>query len=235
MVFDQTPAFGQTTTPKFDVASIKPSQPGRPYDVIEILKGGTFRGTHVTAHTMIRFAYDVFSYQINAGPGWLESDTYDVMAKPDGDVNREQVKLMVRALLADRFKLAFHRDPKEVTGYEIVVAKKGPKLHAADPDSRARKEIGRRPKSYVDGKNINLDSLATSLAVLLGCPVADKTALDGKFDFRLEWTPDGAPVTDEPGASIFTAMEDQLGLKLEARKVTVEALEIDHIEKPSGN
>lgn len=196
------------------------------------VKGGSFRGTHVMVYTMIRMAYNLFDYQIQGGPSWLESDTYDVLAKPDGDANQDQVKLMVQTLLADRFRLAFHRDTNEVAGYAIVVAKKGPKLHTSDADRRPKKEIGRW---FVSGQAITIDSLASSLAHILRCPVSDKSGLKGVYDFRLEWTPEGSAQASEPGLSVFTAMESQLGLKLEREKVPVEALVIDHIERPSGN
>ena len=230
-----TAAFGQSS-PKFEVASIKPSQPGRPFDVIQIMPGGTFRGTHLTIHTLIRMAYDVASYQIRGGPGWIDSDTYDIAAKPDRNATRDQVRLMVQSLLTDRFKLSFHRENKEVAGYAIVIAKKGSKLHASDPATRSRKQIGR---SFVDGQAITIASLATSLTQILRCPVSDQTGLTENFDFKLEWTPDRPPeaasTAAEPPLSVFAAIEEQLGLKLESHKTPSEILVIDQLEKPSEN
>src|SRR5579871_1508795 len=191
-------AWAQSAAPRFEVASIKPSQPGRPFDVIQTLPGGTFKGTHVTVHTLMRMAYDVFDYQIRGEPGWLESDTYDVVAKAEGDPDRDEMRLLVRSLLAERLALSYHRESREAAGYAIVVAKKGPKLHPSDADTRPTKQIGR---SFVTGRKMTIDSLAGSLAHLLRCPVADETGLTAQFDCKLEWTPESPRQEPEPGVS----------------------------------
>ena len=227
-------AFGQTPSPKFDVASIKMSQPGPPFDVIQAMLGGATRCTHVTVHTLIRWAYRLDDHQLQGGPAWLESDRFDIVAKPESFATRGEVELMVQALLADRFKLSFHRDTKELAGYEIVVGKNGPKLQAADGDSKPRAETG---MGFVTGKKMQIQFLAKALAHRLGCPVVDKTGLKSEFDYKLEWTPERRAQNPnaEPALTVFTAIEEQLGLKLEARKFPVETLAIDHVEKPSEN
>jgi uncharacterized protein (TIGR03435 family) len=211
------------------------------------MPGGTFRATHVTTFTLIRMAFDLEAHQLMGGPGWLESDRYDIIAKPERASSKEEVKAMVQSLLVDRFKLAYHHDARELAGYVITVAKDGPKLHAADPAVRAQSSNGR---GLVTTTKASLQFLANSLAYQLRCPVQDKTGLAGIFDFRLEWTPeqaarmapaDGKPgeestlAADPTGGSLFTAIQEQLGLRLHPQKISTETFVVDHVDKPSEN
>jgi uncharacterized protein (TIGR03435 family) len=234
VVLASAAAFGQTASLRFEVASIRMSQPGPPFDVVQAMQGGATRCTHVTFHTLIRWAYRLDDHQLQGGPAWLDSDRFDIVAKPQSFATRDEVELMVQALLADRCKLSFHRDTKDVTGYEIVVGKNGPKLQAADGDSRPNAEMG---MGFVTAKKMQIQFLAKALAHRLNCPVVDKTALKGDFDYKLEWAPERHSQNPEaePALTVFTAIEEQLGLKLEARRFPLETLVIDHIEKPSEN
>ena len=158
---------------------------------------------------------------------------------------------MLQAMLADRFGLVVHRDSKETTGYALTVGKSGSKLKAATSGARGML-LGRSASSglrTLNGNTASTAQLASILADVLGRPVEDQTGLAGVFDFSVEWTPDAtsesmlpgkagnpdAPGFSQAGPSIFTALQDTLGLRLETRKVAVEGIVIDHAEKPAGN
>lgn len=190
----------------------------------------------------------------------MGSERYDITAKAEGDgsPSPEQLRPMVQALLADRFKLAVHRGTKELSMYALVVGKNGPKLkenHDVEPDApsptggrRLRGAQFRMGRGLISGQRVPMTMLASQLAQQLGRAVVDKTGLKGNYDFSLEWTPeeglplgpkeggsDAPPPSDASGPSIYTALQEQLGLKLEATKGPVEILVIDHIEKASEN
>lgn len=236
--------------PSFEVASIKPSAPGGRGMQMQIGGGGRFNAKNVTVKMLIQHAYNVRDFQISGGPAWLTSEHYDVVAKAEGDqqIRPEQLRLMVQALLADRFKLTFHRDTKELPIYALVVAKNGPKLQPSEAQGEEQRMM-RMGRGQVTAQGVGIDMLANNLAQQLGRTVIDKTGLTGRYDLKLEWTPDisqpfgpkefgpdGPPPAADPGGpSIFTALQEQLGLKLETQKGPVEIIVIDHIEKASEN
>jgi uncharacterized protein (TIGR03435 family) len=184
------------------------------------------------------------------GPRWLESDRFDIEAKATGNPRREQVLTMLQSMLADRFKLALHRETRELPVYEMAVAKGGPKFKARacvgqpGPDNPCG-GFTVSLRGTLTGRVAPLAELAETLTTLLNRSVLDKTALTGKYDFDLKWTPDGttirgpgdpdAPQPDPNGPSIFTAVREQLGLELKSAKGPVEVLVIDHVEKPDAN
>jgi uncharacterized protein (TIGR03435 family) len=221
--------------PIFEAASVKPTDPSLAHDSIGFEPGGRFKGTDLTLKGLIRIAYNVHGFQISGGPKWMDSDRYDVETRAQGNPPVPEVRLMLEALLADRFKLTLHRENKESPVYWLVVGKKGPKMQ------RSAKEGGpfriRRGSVIADTSMASLASLFTDW---LDRVVLDKTELSGKYQVRLEWIPEEArpnepEIASEPGASIFSALQEQLGLKLEARKGPVEMLVIDSAEKPTGN
>jgi uncharacterized protein (TIGR03435 family) len=232
-------ASGQPTgdAPAFEVASIKPAQStDRGFSVS--VSGSRLTITKTDLSFLIRYAYDLRSLQlIVGGPGWVRSEQYDVIGKAEGDAKRsaEQFRPMLQALLADRFKLAIHREMREIPVYVLVVGKNGPKMVAvngADP--------GPMSSSMTPGHlNAPKLSMARLAGLLGGMPelqnlVFDETGLTGIYTFTLEWSPDDGRSTSS-GPSIFTAVQEQLGLKLEAVKRPVEHLVIDHAERPSEN
>ena len=234
---------------EFEAASIKPSPPqpmGMMRIGIQMLPGGRISMTGVTVKIMIQRAYGVRDFQIVGGPAWLDSDQYDIIAKPEGTATPDQVKLMTQALLADRFQLKFHRETKELPTYALVVAKGGPKFPASevvpegsDKPKGTRISVGRGQFTL---QGAAMAALANQLGQILGRSVIDKTELTGNYDFNLEWTPDESqPGGDHPspadaqGPSIFTALQDQLGLKVESTKGPVEILVIERVEKASEN
>jgi uncharacterized protein (TIGR03435 family) len=239
---------------EFEAASIKPSAPqpmGTMRIGVQMLPGGRISMTGVTVKIMIQQSYQVRDFQIVGGPSWMGSDRYDITAKPEGAATPEQVRLMTQALLADRFQLKFHRETKELPTYALVVAKGGPKFHesevvpeGSDKPRGTRVSVGRGQFSL---QGAAMAALANQLGQVLGRSVIDKTELAGNYDFKLEWTPDESqgtvrppgvdapPPADTTGVSLFTALQDQLGLKLESTKGPVEILVIDRAEKASEN
>jgi uncharacterized protein (TIGR03435 family) len=182
---------------------------------------------------LIMFAYDVKRYQIAGGPKWLDGDRWTIVAKlPDGshdDGHGTPMRLAMQALLADRYQLALHKESKEMSAYSLVVAKNGPKL--AKSDYKGSSSNWGRGKGTCRG--VSMERLASILSSRFDRPVVDQTAVPGKFDFTLEWSPD--ETADSAGPSIFTALQEQLGLKLEGRHIPVEMIVIDRAEKPGEN
>jgi uncharacterized protein (TIGR03435 family) len=193
----------------------------------------------------------------------MEKSVADDLQKLDQDQRVEERRHMLQALLADRFKLTIHRETKELPIYALVVAKNGPKLQEAKPGDtypngfrgpggRGGRGMMMMGRGELTGQGLHVADLARQLSQQLGRTVVDKTALTGLYDFTLKWTPDnqmampGGPgdggrgsdsgaSADTSGPSIFTAIQEQLGLKLESQKGPVEVLVIDHVEKPSEN
>jgi uncharacterized protein (TIGR03435 family) len=231
----------------FDVVSVKPNKSGSNSTNVPRLAGGKFSATGISLNALISFAYGVRDFQIAGGSGWMDTDRFDIDAKPEKDPGNDPnaVPKMLQALLADRFKLAFHRESKELPVYALVVGKNGSKLQKSKNSEAPLGflALGNR----VAAPNAPLSILTQFLSQLLGRIVLDKTGLAGNFDFSMQWTPDAsqklglgdpnapAPVLDTNGPSIFTAIQEQLGLKLESDKGPVEVLVIDHVERPSEN
>lgn len=242
--------------PSFEVASIKPNKEGGHGISIMIAPGGRFQATNVTPKALIMLAYDIRPYQLSGGPSWLDSEHYDIVATPGGEhgkePDRDTMKLMVRKLLADRFQLVVHKDSKEAPIYALVVGKSGPKLKPAqNPDEK--KQMNRMGRGTLTSQGTTLERFAQSLSMMVGRNVMDKTGLAGVYDIDLKWTPDdaeqgvmrqymggekpggGPPPADPNGPSLFAAIQDQLGLKLEPQKAPVELVIIDRIEKATEN
>ena len=235
--------------PAFEVASVKPGDPKDP-DFGVMVHNGRFTATNATLKQLIAFAYDVRSNQISGGPKWLDSDKFSIDAKRDGAslipmTARPQMRVMLQSLLEDRFQLVLRRETKENPVHELVVAKGGPKIkQTGDTEQHSQVRIG--PAS-LSGTAAPLSALVDLLSQRLGRSVIDKTGLTGAYDFMLEWVPDGselrssgdAPGTPPPaasdGPSIFTALQEQLGLKLESAKGSVAMLAIERAEKPAEN
>jgi bla regulator protein blaR1 len=266
--------FGQSSTPPltFEVASVKPSGTNDRRIMIQIQPGGSFRTSGSTLKMLVTFAYDVREFQVSGGPGWINTDRFDIVAKAERSSAAEtlpddprkmteeqrktvgdQMRERLQALLTDRFQLTLHRETKEQSVYALVIAKSGSKLQA----SQAKEADGPRGRMMMNrgelsGEGVPLEMLTRTLSSQLGRTVIDRTGLKGNFDFKLTWTPDpgqsaappsggppsGAdapPPPDPNGPSVFTALQEQLGLRLESQKGPVEMLVIDRVEKPSEN
>src|SRR5580658_5923483 len=239
--------------PGFDVVTIKPSAPGAQG------KGFGFRGTHfVTRNTnlndLVAFAYGLHSKQIIGAPDWFGTDLFDIDGTPDvpGQPSLHQMEQMVQKLLPDRFALKFHHDQRELSVYIITVASGGPKMTKTTAGPNDPQGFGFRGLGDLTVRNMNMKEFATWMqSGVMDKPVVDHTGLTDKYDFTLKWTPDDSqfaqfrgvtgPVTppagDNPNAppSLYTAMPEQTGLKIEAGKAMDDVIVIDHVEKPSPN
>jgi uncharacterized protein (TIGR03435 family) len=189
---------------------------------------------------LIRQVYGVAPYQISSGPGWLDDDRYDIDAKAQGDPSREQMMATLQTLLADRFKLEVHRETREGPVFALTVAKNGAKLKQPKDGEESFIRNGRTgpldkdaATSILYGQKASMPAFIEQLSRQLGRPVLDRTGITSDFDFRLEFAAGDAPT--DAGPSIFAAIQEQLGLKLEAAKGPVEILVVDHAEKPSEN
>jgi uncharacterized protein (TIGR03435 family) len=222
----------------FEVASIKPSSPvPGPNDRTAHLGNGKYTGTGINLLDLLATLNHFEAYQVVGGPRWLGQDRYDIAAKGDANATNEEVTVMIQTLLADRCKLISHREILDLPVYALVVDKAGPKMQPSAPDAQYSFRIPAKGHWIIS--RITLLRLARSLTGEVGRTVVDLTGLTEYYDVTLEWTPDQitndtAP-TDSSSSSIFTAVRDQLGLRLESRKLPTEVLVIDHVEKPSEN
>jgi uncharacterized protein (TIGR03435 family) len=166
------------------------------------------------------------------GPDALSTDRYDVIAKVSPDASKEQRMLMLQALLAERFKLVVHRESKELPIYKLVAGKDRPKFRAVDDDGSAP-ETGSGGGHQIKAHHISMKLLAATLQGWIGDTVVDATGLTGLYDLNLDFNVDES--TSSEGPTVFEAVQQQLGLKLEAGKGPVEVVVIDHVEKPSVN
>lgn len=243
------PPMAADANPAFEVATIKPSKPDAPGKMFRV-NGRTFTTLNTTPAELISFAYGVHARQIVGGPAWLETDKYDLEGQPEGEgaPSDKQWKGMIQKLLAERFKLTFHHDKKELSVYALVVGKTGPKLTKSEGDPSGLPGMFFTGPGKLSSRNASMTDFAGLMqSAVLDRPVIDQTELKGRFDFPLKWTPDETqfasfgmkipppadPASAPPG--LFTAIQEQLGLKLEATKVPVDVLAIDHVEKPSAN
>jgi uncharacterized protein (TIGR03435 family) len=191
---------------------------------------GMVRIDNMSLRSLIQMAYGIRDFQL-VGPGWLSSTSFDIAAKPSGEYKHEQLQPLMRSLLAERFKLTVHHESKQVQAYSLVTLKGGPKLAEA---SRPRSYFTARP-GLIECTEATIPQIAGALARLLDRPVADGTGLTAKYEIKLEWTPDDAQ-TSEPGPSLFSALQDVAGLKLQTTKVTVDVVAVDHVERlPTAN
>jgi uncharacterized protein (TIGR03435 family) len=235
----------EDANPTFEVATIKPTQEGTHFTIHPTASGGLV-ADDVSLAYLIKFAYEVHPRQITKGPAWLDTDKYDLVAKPDieGQPSLKQMRVMVQKLLADRFQLSFHRDKVELPAYAVTVAKGGPKLEVNDSNPNGNPGYGGGPAGMRVINSTIAEFIGFVLNDSLSQPVVDQTGLGAKrYNFILKWTPDagsgapGPPPADNADAppDIFTAMQQQLGLKLESTKALVDVMVIDHVEKPSAN
>jgi uncharacterized protein (TIGR03435 family) len=230
-----------TLKPSFEVGSIKPNNSGSRSTRVSINKGGRFTATNVPVKALMIVAYKLQEYQIIGGPPWLESDRYDITAKSEDDANENQVGEMIKSLLGDRFKLTFHHETRELPVYALLVSKNRPKLKASDGDNHNANTT----RGKITGRAMPLQTFVILLSNQLDRLVVDKTGLTGNFDLQLEWSPEfsrpgalteaGGTSSELSGPSIFTALQEQLGLRLESTKGPVEVLVIDSVQKPSEN
>ena len=248
----------------FEVTSVKPAAPDARGTFVRTTAGGMVTVSNMPLKELMVLAWRIQPYQISGGPPWIASERFDISAKPEHTPNDGELQLMLQGMLADRFQLITHRETRELTVYALVLARKdgklGPKLTEAKEGGCTMPDFTRPPaqppvrncgQQMMSPRSLSavaapISQIVPALARMLGRTVIDKTGLIGKYDISLEWTPDESqmamlppdapkPTSDGAGPSIFTAIQEQLGLKLEAQKGPVEILVIDRVEKPSEN
>jgi uncharacterized protein (TIGR03435 family) len=239
--------FGQEKAPPptFEVVSVKPT-PSVSRDSIGLhtYPGGRIRATKLTLKLLILYAYDMEMYRILGGPHWTDEDRFDVEAKPPASSESSkwvpasfktppnlEMRQMLQTLLADRFQLKVHTETKKEQVYALVAAKGGPKLK--QPKSTADQPFVSFLPHGLSGQNATLDQLVERLVTVLSRPVLNHTGIEGHFDFLIDYPPDDAG-TDRT-VLLLSAIQDQIGLRLETQPGSVEVLVIDHAEKPSAN
>jgi len=233
----------------FEVATIKPSNPAAQGKLFTI-KGRQVLTINTTLADVITMAYGLHARQLVGGPSWMESDKYDITGQPEGQgmPNQTQMRAMLRALVEERFKLTTHRETRELPAYSLVVAPGGPKLTKNDSNPNGLPSLLFRGLGVLPVTNATMADFAGVMQLaVLDRPVVDKTGLQGRYDFVLTWTPDetqfasfGVRIPSPSNAAdappvLFTAVQEQLGLKFDSVRAPVEVLVIDRVEKPSEN
>jgi uncharacterized protein (TIGR03435 family) len=255
----QTPAQADINGRAFEVASIKPNTSGDGRFAAGTERGGRFVATNVTARRVVLSAYGLEDYQLMNGPGWFTSEHFDIVAKAAGEIPddwlRQQsgpsvLQQLLRNLLASRFRLAVHVESRELPTYVLTTVRAdgrpGPMLVPASGDCAGSASRGQQntpapcsmnySPGHVSAGAVSVAAFAGRLAQVVGRPVLDRTGLKGTYDIDVSWTPDQASVdADAPPdrPSIFTAVREQLGLKLESARGPVDVLVIDHVERPT--
>jgi uncharacterized protein (TIGR03435 family) len=228
-----------TAAQQFEVASVKPSQADPNSSAGIRTRHGRLDGNNVTLKRCIMGAYAVGPHQIAGGPGWIDSDRFEISAKADRPIDDDDaLMLLLQGLLADRFKLVLHRETRTIRAFVLEASKNGPKLEKAEPGEASTNTSTSNTGVEIDARYTTMDAFAKILARKMELPVVNRTGLPGIFNFKLRWTPERAKVPDTGAAeapSIFTAIQEQLGLRLRSQKAPVEILVIDHAEKPSEN
>jgi uncharacterized protein (TIGR03435 family) len=226
---------------RFEVASIRPHQfTGDEPSNRLMLPGGRFVATATTARALIRIAFGTDDARIASAPNWIDNETFDMNAITVDHVevtNPQQFQELILSLLEDRFQLKFHREQNEATVYWLIVdkpGKLGPGLKPSNLDSRPNMSTNFNGSSAVmKVSKMSMTDVAAALRRQAGRPVEDHTGLKGDFDFQIEWASEETPDSADP--SLFTVLKEQLGLKLQPAKGTIETSVIDHIEQPTPN
>jgi uncharacterized protein (TIGR03435 family) len=232
---------------EFEVASVRQNKLDDRIVTVNVGPGGNFNARGYTLVLLMQRAYAAMDWNVTGGPGWIRTDRWDVAAKADvsGSLTERQLQAMLQALLADRFKLRLHRDAKEMSGYALVVARGGLKVHASS-DGEEHPDSFRLNGTGLTGQGVNMEDFARFVGGKLGLVVVDNTGLKGSYDFKASWKAepevvqptDGTPGPDPRDGlrgAVFAALQDQLGLQIIPQKITVHTLVIDSVEKASGN
>jgi uncharacterized protein (TIGR03435 family) len=228
---------GQPT--QFDVASVKASDPNATGGWVRFLPGGRLAVENCQLSFIIQQVYGLRDFQVVDAPKWTGDwkFRFDIQAKGDPSASREQLRLMAQALLAERFQLKVHRETREMPVYAMVAARRGFRLRVEkdDPPHIGPGGIASISPGVLQGRKVHMDDLIRVLAREVNRPILDRSGYAELFDFRLEWAPvDGQP-TEDARLSLLDALQEELGLKLEAQRAQVEVLVVDSVERPSAN
>jgi uncharacterized protein (TIGR03435 family) len=222
---------------EFDVTSVKPSR-SEGWQGVDTMPG-RIRADSITLNRCIRQAYNIGPHRLIGGPNWADTARWEIEARADRPVDDDDVlMLMLRKLLADRFKLALHHETRMLPAYLLEVSNNGPKMQKVDPgDPDTELHGGRGGPTRLEARKSDMNHLCEVLGWRLDRPVVNHTGLQGAFRFNLHWMPDMMRNSDDGAddVSIFTAVGEQLGLRLRSAKAPVDVLVIDHAERPSAN
>src|SRR5947209_1058597 len=223
--------------PKFEVTSVKPNAGTQQFVNFDLQPGGRLRITNASLRMVMGWAYGVQASQLAGGPDWVGRDRFDFLGKAEGNPTSDETRVMLRSLLADHFKLAFHEETREIPVYALVRVREdgklGSQLTGSDTNCGAPSDGSPRRCEFnnnfgnIHGYGMSMELLAMSLAGFTGRVVIDRTGVTGPVNFDLTWMPPGGD-----GPSMFTAVQEQLGLKLEPTKAPARILVIDRAEKP---
>jgi uncharacterized protein (TIGR03435 family) len=242
-------AFAATThaqTPtEFEVASVRRNTANDRIVTINVGPGGRFAARGYTLVLLMQRAYGVMDWNVSGGPEWIRTDRYDVAANAsvEGNLTERQLQPMLQRLLAERFKLKLHKSAKEMPGYALVVGKGGPKVQVS-ANGEEQRDSFRFTGAGLSGQGITMGDFARFVAGKLGLVAVDETQLKGLYDFNVKWKVETDPSASElPGydprdplrLAVMAALQDQLGLKLTAKKITVQMLVIDSVERASAS
>ena len=247
--------------PRFDVASVKPNQGTSGTSTWGLLPSGRFVATNSSLRLLIQNAYELSRNRLLGGPGWIDMERFDILGSAPEGTPEARMLTMLQTLLADRFKLVLRREAREMAAYSLVIAQNDGRIHkalvrSADCEAlrnRLKPEAGktgdprcswwvmRQPgtsvSTYQSG-GVDLNEFANILASYVGRPVIDRTGLEGMFAFELSWLQESqatAPASATDAPSLFTALQEQLGLKLEPSRGPVEVFVIESVERPTPN
>jgi uncharacterized protein (TIGR03435 family) len=254
LMFTVSQAFAQSgkPLPSFEVASIRLNKSADSRGSVLPAPGGRFTASNVPLQYLVAAAYGIKqNFQLSGAPAWLLSERYDIEAKAAGDPSFDAMLPMLQTLLEDRLQLKFHRETKEMQVYALAVSKPG-KLRESEAECGEQDKPAVSPcrfmimPGHLGGQKETIGQLVDALSRVTDRVVLDKTNLTGKYDISVDYTPEQsqfeappgvtpAPPIDSNGASLFTALQEQLGLKLESQKGPVDILVIDHVERPSEN
>lgn len=234
----------------FEVVSIKPVAASDGRIMIGMAPGGRFNANGTNVRFLIGMAYEVRDFQISGGPSWISDDRFQINAKADTEQERipqEQFRKMLKHMLAERFGLKVHEEEKEGSVYHLVQSKSGLKM-PENKETDQRNRNFRMGRGQINANGIPMSEFVRMLSQMLGRQVIDKTGLTANYNVELQWTPEpgqgmgfgppppgASPPVDTTGPTIFTALEEKLGLKLESAKGPVKVLVIDSVAKPSEN
>jgi uncharacterized protein (TIGR03435 family) len=255
-LFGQAPASPPAAPTAYTVASIKPNKSSDDRFMLRPQPGGGLTTTGVTLKMLIMFAYGVATYQISGAPSWVGTERWDIEAKTEGvqgGLTRDQSNALLRRLIEDRFQLKSRRESKKLPVYalEMVQNRTKTELNTHPGDETQRKPLVNFGFGSAVFTDSSVSGLAGQLTLYLDRPVLDRTGIQGAYDFTLKWSPapnesspqalglppraDPSPPADSSGPSLFTALQEQLGLKLKSTKAPVDILVIDHVQRPSEN
>jgi uncharacterized protein (TIGR03435 family) len=227
-------ALSQETPPaRFDAVSIRVTDPNVHEAQLRLQPGGRLTATNVTLRDCLRRGFAVENDQISGGPEWMNEIRWSIFAESDSNPDQARMLAMFQQLLVDRFQLKVHMESRQVDMYALVVGKKGAKLAASEGDPEHYLRIYPKPPlTLLDGHRAPMAYLVDRLRTMLHTPVVDQTGLTGEYDFKLEFAKDDDP---DSGPSMLSALQEQLGLKLERTRGPIQFLIVDRVEKPSAN